>query len=85
MVLLRQLLLLLCYVNDNWVILFKNWQGEVNNQRIDFSFGDYVALQNDHALMKKPGYVALSLVFILFGLAVVAASINLLVLRFMTM
>ncbi|XP_034937973.1 two pore potassium channel protein sup-9 [Chelonus insularis] len=48
-------------------------------------FGDYVALQNDHALSTKPGYVALSLVFILFGLAVVAASINLLVLRFMTM
>lgn len=42
-------------------------------------------LQNDHALSNKPGYVALSLVFILFGLAVVAASINLLVLRFMTM
>ncbi|XP_066588948.1 two pore potassium channel protein sup-9 [Prorops nasuta] len=48
-------------------------------------FGDYVALQNDQALSNKPGYVALSLVFILFGLAVVAASINLLVLRFMTM
>lgn len=48
-------------------------------------FGDYVALQNDQALILKPGYVALSLVFILFGLAVVAASINLLVLRFMTM
>ncbi|KAI5632902.1 ion channel domain-containing protein [Phthorimaea operculella] len=48
-------------------------------------FGDYVALQNDQALTSKPGYVALSLVFILFGLAVVAASINLLVLRFMTM
>ncbi|KAG5672573.1 hypothetical protein PVAND_002690 [Polypedilum vanderplanki] len=48
-------------------------------------FGDYVALQNDRALQNNPGYVALSLVFILFGLAVVAASINLLVLRFMTM
>lgn len=48
-------------------------------------FGDYVALQNDKALVNNPGYVALSLVFILFGLAVVAASINLLVLRFMTM
>lgn len=47
-------------------------------------FGDYVALQNDHALSNKPGYVILSLIFILFGLAVVAASINLLVLRFMT-
>jgi hypothetical protein len=44
-----------------------------------------VSLQNDQALINKPGYVALSLVFILFGLAVVAASINLLVLRFMTM
>jgi len=48
-------------------------------------FGDYVALQNDKALINNPGYVALSLVFILFGLAIVAASINLLVLRFMTM
>lgn len=48
-------------------------------------FKIFLALQNDHALMNKPGYVALSLVFILFGLAVVAASINLLVLRFMTM
>ncbi|XP_017890054.1 two pore potassium channel protein sup-9 [Ceratina calcarata] len=47
-------------------------------------FGDYVALQNDHALSNNLPYVALSLVFILFGLAVVAASINLLVLRFMT-
>jgi hypothetical protein len=45
----------------------------------------HVFLQNDQALINKPGYVALSLVFILFGLAVVAASINLLVLRFMTM
>jgi potassium channel subfamily K member 9 len=42
-------------------------------------FGDYVALQNDKALINNPGYVALSLVFILFGLAVDAASINLLV------
>lgn len=46
---------------------------------------DLLSFQNDHALSNKPGYVALSLVFILFGLAVVAASINLLVLRFMTM
>ncbi|KAK4303283.1 hypothetical protein Pmani_024668 [Petrolisthes manimaculis] len=48
-------------------------------------FGDFVALQKDNALTGNPGYVALSLVFILFGLTVVAASINLLVLRFMTM
>jgi hypothetical protein len=44
-----------------------------------------LSLQNDQALINNPSYVALSLVFILFGLAVVAASINLLVLRFMTM
>ena len=48
-------------------------------------FGDFVALQNDRALTSKPGYVAFSLVFILFGLAVVAGCMNLLVLRFMTM
>ncbi|XP_066979288.1 two pore potassium channel protein sup-9-like isoform X1 [Macrobrachium rosenbergii] len=48
-------------------------------------FGDYVALQKNNALTTEPGYVALSLVFILFGLTVVAACINLLVLRFMTM
>ncbi|RXG51862.1 Two pore potassium channel protein sup-9 [Armadillidium vulgare] len=48
-------------------------------------FGDYVALQKDNALTTKPGYVAISLVFILFGLTVLASSINLLVLRFMTM
>ncbi|CAG0905689.1 unnamed protein product [Darwinula stevensoni] len=46
-------------------------------------FGDFVALQSGKALQEKPGYVAMSLVFILFGLAVVAASMNLLVLRFM--
>lgn len=53
-------------------------------KRFSFSFF-FFSFQNDQALSNKPGYVALSLVFILFGLAVVAASINLLVLRFMTM
>lgn len=48
-------------------------------------FGDYVALQRDSALQKKPEYVAFSLVFILFGLSVVSAAMNLLVLRFLTM
>lgn len=48
-------------------------------------FGDMVALQKDNALNKKPEYVAFALIFILFGLAVVAASLNLLVLRFVTM
>lgn len=48
-------------------------------------FGDYVALQKESALQTKPEYVAFSLVFILFGLSVVSAAINLLVLRFLTL
>lgn len=48
-------------------------------------FGDMVALQKDNALNKKPEYVMFALIFILFGLAIVAASLNLLVLRFVTM
>ncbi|OTF73970.1 two pore potassium channel protein sup-9-like protein, partial [Euroglyphus maynei] len=48
-------------------------------------FGDYVALQKDRALQHRPEYVAFSLVFILFGLSVVSAAINLLVLRFLTL
>nr|CAD7392807.1 unnamed protein product [Timema cristinae] len=48
-------------------------------------FGDMVALQKDNALDDKPEYVAFALIFILFGLAIVAASLNLLVLRFVTM
>ena len=48
-------------------------------------FGDYVALQKESALQSQPEYVAFSLVFILFGLSVVSAAINLLVLRFLTL
>lgn len=48
-------------------------------------FGDFVALQKEKALQRKPEYVAFSLIFILFGLTVVSAAMNLLVLRFMTM
>ncbi|KFD69030.1 hypothetical protein M514_06625 [Trichuris suis] len=48
-------------------------------------FGDYVALQKDGALQQNPKYVAFSLIFILFGLTVVSAAMNLLVLRFLTM
>jgi len=44
-----------------------------------------VALQKDNALESKPEYVVFALIFILFGLAIVAASLNLLVLRFVTM
>ncbi|XP_017878522.1 two pore potassium channel protein sup-9 [Ceratina calcarata] len=48
-------------------------------------FGDMVALQTDGALDNMPEYVTFTLIFILFGLAIVAASLNLLVLRFVTM
>ncbi|KAF4516384.1 hypothetical protein B566_EDAN008507, partial [Ephemera danica] len=41
--------------------------------------------KKDNALEKKPEYVVFALIFILFGLAIVAASLNLLVLRFVTM
>ncbi|KAG0423714.1 hypothetical protein HPB47_000500 [Ixodes persulcatus] len=47
-------------------------------------FGNYMALQKEGALKQKPEYVAFSLVFILFGLSVVSAAMNLLVLRFLT-
>ncbi|XP_076021477.1 potassium channel subfamily K member 3a [Genypterus blacodes] len=48
-------------------------------------FGDYVALQNEEALQTKPEYVAFSFIYILTGLAVIGAFLNLAVLRFMTM
>jgi len=47
-------------------------------------FGDFVALQQGRALHMKPYYVACSFIFLLLGLASVASSVNLLVLKFMT-
>ncbi|XP_068198630.1 potassium channel subfamily K member 3a [Antennarius striatus] len=48
-------------------------------------FGDYVALQNENALQTELEYVAFSFIYILTGLAVIGAFLNLAVLRFMTM
>ncbi|XP_037097210.1 potassium channel subfamily K member 3 [Syngnathus acus] len=48
-------------------------------------FGDYVALQRDDALQKEPRYVAFCFVYILTGLTVIGAFLNLVVLRFLTM
>lgn len=48
-------------------------------------FGDFVALQRNDSLSRRPDYVAFSLIFILFGLTVVSSAMNLLVLRFLTM
>lgn len=48
-------------------------------------FGDFVALQKENMLQEKPHYFAFSVIFILFGLAVISAAMNLLVLRFLTL
>lgn len=48
-------------------------------------FGDFVALQKNKALQKKPLYVAFSFMYILVGLTVIGAFLNLVVLRFLTM
>ncbi|KAH3740806.1 two pore potassium channel protein sup-9-like [Dreissena polymorpha] len=48
-------------------------------------FGDFVALQKNNALERQPHYVIFSILFILFGLTVISAAMNLLVLRFLTM
>lgn len=48
-------------------------------------FGDFVALQKNKALQRKPLYVAFSFMYILVGLTVIGAFLNLVVLRFLTM
>ncbi|KAF0880129.1 KCNKF protein, partial [Crocuta crocuta] len=40
-------------------------------------FGDFVALQSDEALQRKPPYVAFSFLYILLGLTVIGAFLNL--------
>ncbi|KAM8919919.1 potassium channel subfamily K member 15 [Lycaon pictus] len=46
-------------------------------------FGDFVALQSGEALQRKPPYVAFSFLYILLGLTVIGAFLNLVVLRFL--
>ncbi len=48
-------------------------------------FGDYVALQQDNSLQRSPEYVTFALLFIIFGLASIAAMLNLMVLKFLTL
>jgi len=48
-------------------------------------FGDYVALQRNEDVQSRPEYFVFSFIFILVGLAVLSAAMNLLVLRFLTM
>ncbi|XP_029006884.1 potassium channel subfamily K member 15-like [Betta splendens] len=47
-------------------------------------FGDFVALQKKNALQEQPPYVAFSFMYILVGLTVIGAFLNLVVLRFLT-
>ncbi|XP_029548543.1 potassium channel subfamily K member 15-like [Salmo trutta] len=47
-------------------------------------FGDFVALQKKEALQRRIPYVAFSFMYILLGLAVIGAFLNLVVLRFLT-
>uniref|UniRef100_A0A2K5LXH9 Potassium channel subfamily K member n=1 Tax=Cercocebus atys TaxID=9531 RepID=A0A2K5LXH9_CERAT len=46
-------------------------------------FGDFVALHSGEALQRKPLYVAYSFLYILLGLTVISAFLNLVVLRFL--
>lgn len=46
-------------------------------------FGDFVALQKTDALQRQPTYVAFTLMYILVGLTIMGAFINLVVLRFL--
>lgn len=44
-------------------------------------FGDFVAAQSHERLQKDVGYVLFTLFFILFGLAIFSACVNLLILE----
>ena len=47
-------------------------------------FGDFVALQKKDALQRRDAYVAFSFMYILVGLTVTGAFLNLVVMRFLT-
>ena len=69
---------------------FEGW-GYLDSLYYSFStlttigFGDYVALRQDNALEEKIHYVILVISFILFGLGIMAAALNLIVLNLMTL
>ncbi|CAM9707377.1 unnamed protein product [Lampetra planeri] len=47
--------------------------------------GDFVALQKNDSLQREPPYVAFSFMYILVGLTVIGAFLNLVVLRYLTL
>ena len=46
-------------------------------------FGDYVALQKGESLKERPQYVTFTLIYIMIGLTVIGAFLNLVILRMM--
>lgn len=70
---------------ENWEFLDAFYYCFITMSTI--GFGDYVALQNESiaALQTQPEYVAFCIIYILFGLTVFAAALNLMVLRLLTM
>lgn len=72
-------------INVVTVIISALVLSSILTEKLVCRFGDMVALQKNNTLNDKLEYVAFTLIFILFGLAVVAASLDLLVLRFVTM
>uniref|UniRef100_A0A915HMJ9 Potassium channel domain-containing protein n=1 Tax=Romanomermis culicivorax TaxID=13658 RepID=A0A915HMJ9_ROMCU len=65
---------------ENWTLFEAFWYCYSTLSTI--GFGDYVAMQKKDSL-KQPAYVIFSLLFILFGLAIFSAAVNLFVLKFM--
>ncbi|KAK0405183.1 hypothetical protein QR680_017844 [Steinernema hermaphroditum] len=69
------------HVEERWTLFEAYYYCVITLSTI--GFGDYVPLQTDEVLQKAPGYVLYTLFFIIFGLAIFSACVNLLVLGFM--
>ncbi|CAJ0956232.1 unnamed protein product, partial [Mesorhabditis belari] len=67
--------------NERWTLFEAYYYCVITLSTI--GFGDYVPLQKEGILQKDPVYVLFTLFFVLTGLAVFSACVNLLVLRFM--
>ncbi|TKR58706.1 hypothetical protein L596_030117 [Steinernema carpocapsae] len=69
------------HVEERWTLFEAYYYCVITLSTI--GFGDYVPLQSNEVLQKAPGYVLYTLFFIIFGLAIFSACVNLLVLGFM--
>lgn len=68
--------------SENWTFFNSYYYSFITLTTI--GFGDFVALKKRDVLQKRPIYVTFCLVYILVGLTVVGAFLNLMVLRFLT-